>query len=601
MKKVFFILVGISIASMALARNDILIEAESFCEHGGWVVDQQFISTTGSPVLLAHGMGVPVPNASTTVNVLAVGAYRLWVRTWNWVSPWTNEEAPGQFQLFVNDENVGTFGDRGKKWAWQDGGVVHINEPRTTVRLHDLTGFEGRCDAIVLCADTTFVPPEENSALAQYRSEVTGHPVTSKDAGEYDLVVIGGGMAGTCAAISAARLGVKVALVQNRPVLGGNNSSEVRVHALGKTNLKPYPRIGDVANEISRKGGGNASSADTYQDDRKLKAVLAEENIDLYLNWHAYKVETKDNQIQAIIAMNTHSNEKLRFSAPLFVDCTGDGTIGYLAGADYRYGREGQNSTNESMAPEQQDKQTLGTSVLWYAEKQDTASGFPDCPWAIQFNEETAMPIAKASWKWETGMNRHQIEEFEYIRDYMFRAIYGNWAFLKNASQHKDKYANLKLAWVAYIGGKRESRRLMGDVILTQQDIQEQKFYPDACVTTTWSIDLHYPQPENEQNFPADPFLSYCEQPEIEPYPIPYRCLYSRNIDNLFMAGRCISVTHVALGTIRVMRTTGMMGEVVGMAASICKKYDSKPRDVYHAHLDEFKTLLTKGVGKDRF
>src|SRR4030042_2347278 len=195
-------------------------------------------------------------------------------------------------------------------------------------------------------------------------------------------------------------------------------------------------------------------------------------------------------------------------------------------------------------------------------------------------------------------MNRDQISEFESVRDPALRAVYGNWAFLKNSSRDGAKYADLRLEWVAYVAGKRESRRLLGDVILQQQDIQRGKRFPDSFVTTTWSIDLHYPDPKNSQYFPGEEFRSIAKYARIKPYPIPYRCLYSCNIGNLMMAGRCISVTHVAVGPVRVMRTGGMMGELIGMAASLCKKHNATPRDVYEKHLAQLKRLARNGVGK---
>lgn len=216
----------------------------------------------------------------------------------------------------------------------------------------------------------------------------------------------------------------------------------------------------------------------------------------------------------------------------------------------------------------------------------------------MQFTEESCQHTTSGDWDWETGMLRNQISDFEHIRDYAFLAVYGNWAFLKNASRDKAKYTNRKLEWVAYIGGKRESRRLLGDIVLQQQDIQERKEFPDAFVTTTWAIDLHYPEPENSRHFPGEEFRAIAITTPIEPYPIPYRCLYSRNICNLMMAGRNISVTHVALGTTRVMRTCGMMGELAGMAASLCKKHNTNPRSVYLHHLDELKELAKRGVGR---
>jgi len=201
-------------------------------------------------------------------------------------------------------------------------------------------------------------------------------------------------------------------------------------------------------------------------------------------------------------------------------------------------------------------------------------------------------------WTWETGMNYDQINEFERIRDYGLLVVYSNWSWLKNFSVEKEKYAKRKLDWVAYIAGKRESRRLLGDHILKEQDLTGFVIYPDASAPTTWTIDLHYPDPKNTEHFPENEFLSIAVHKPIHPYPIPYRCLYSRNIDNLFMAGRNISVTHVALGTIRVMRTTGIMGEVVGMAASIAAKNNTNPRGVYNNHLNDLKKMMLKGVGK---
>jgi len=419
-----------------------------------------------------------------------------------------------------------------------------------------------------------------------------------QDAGPLDLVVVGGGMAGTCAAISAARLGLSVALVHDRPVLGGNNSSEVRVHLNGRINLPPYPRIGDVVAELDPGNQGNAQAAGFYNDEKKLRIVKVERNLRLFLNMHAHAVEKDADRIVAVIARDIRTGKDLRFRASLFADCTGDGTIGFLAGADWRMGRESWQETGETLAPQEPDKMTMGSSVQWYTVETLKPTAFPECPWALQFTQASCERATRGDWNWETGLNRDQIVDFESIRDHGFRAVYGNWSFLKNHSADKASYANRQLSWVAYIAGKRESRRLLGDVILCQQDVQEQKAYPDAFVTTTWSIDLHYPDPKNTEHFPGEEFKTICKTPAIQPYPIPYRCLYSRNVENLFMAGRDISVTHVALGTIRVMRTGGMMGEVVGMAASICKERNTTPRGVYAEHLPELQDLATRGVGR---
>jgi hypothetical protein len=241
---------------------------------------------------------------------------------------------------------------------------------------------------------------------------------------------------------------------------------------------------------------------------------------------------------------------------------------------------------------------TMGASVQWYSAEENIPSSFPVFQYGVVFNNENAAKVTMGEWTWETGMHYDQINEFERIRDYGLMVIFSNWSWLKNFSVDKEKYSNRRLDWVAYIAGKRESRRLLGDHVLTEQDLTDFVLYPDGSAPTTWTIDLHYPDPENTKHFPGNEFLSIAVHKSIHPYPIPYRCFYSRNIDNLFMAGRNISVTHVALGTVRLMRTTGMMGEVVGMAAAIATKHDTNPRGVYEKYLNELKELMEKGVGK---
>jgi hypothetical protein len=615
------------LAGSAAAGNVILLEAEGFDELGGWKLDQQFMDQMGSPVLLAHGMGVPVKDATTAATFPSVGEYHLWVRTRDWAATFNAKGAPGKFQVMIDGKPVEKiFGTEGAKWRWRKGGVVRIANTKTTVSLHDMTGFDGRCDAIVFSADADFVPPADFKTGAPWRRKLLGLSDEPIDAGKFDIVVIGGGMAGCCTAVSAARLGCRVALIQNRPVLGGNNSSEVRVGLSGLIHQEPYRRLGDLVDEIGPVGHWtlrdakqdpnsprskrilaeikkhpekkihNAGPPTNYADDKKVSVVRAEKNISLFLNTHANAVTKDGKRIASVVAQNIRTGKRLRFSAPLFADCTGDGTVGFLAGADFRVGREAQSQTGEKLAPQQADQLVMGTSVQWYSVKQDKASAFGDCPWAVQFNAKNCTKSTRGDWNWETGARRDQIAEIERIRDYALRVTYGNWSFLKNRSRFKEQYANRRLVWVAYIGGKRESRRLLGDVILRQQDIEGQKKFTDACVTTTWSIDLHYPK--KTAGYDGEPFRSTARHLRIKPYPIPYRCLYSRNVENLMMAGRHISVTHVALGTVRVQRTTGMMGEVLGMAASLCKKHSAMPRGVYKNHLDELKELMKTGVGK---
>ena len=599
MKKYGLVLLFAVIANIVTAQSaSLLVEAENFKEKGGWVVDQQFMDLMGSPYLMAHGMGVPVADAEMNVEFPATGKYDVYVRTFNWTSPWYDGEGPGKFQLRLNGEEIGSvLGSTGNEWYWQKAGKVDIKKKDNVITLQDLTGFNGRVDAICF-TQSNIPPPNESETLSQFRKQLLYIPEEAQKAGEFDLVVVGGGVAGTTAAISAARLGLKVALIQDRPVLGGNNSSEVRVHLGGRINVEPYPALGDVVKEIGPSRGGNAQPADFYEDEKKMQMVLAEENISLFTNYRAFAVKTEGSSITGVHARHIETSEELSFTAPLFADCTGDGTIGFLAGADYAMGRESKDEFGEPTAPETADKMTMGSSVQWYLAEEKQPVDFPVFQYGVEFSDESAKQVTMGEWTWETGMNYDQINEFERIRDYGLLVVYSNWSWLKNFSADKEKYSNRKLDWVAYIAGKRESRRLLGDHILKEQDLTDFVIYPDASAPTTWTIDLHYPDPKNTEHFPDNEFLSIAVHKAIHPYPIPYRCLYSRNIDNLFMAGRNISVTHVALGTVRVMRTTGIMGEVVGMAASVAAKHNTNPRGVYNNHLDELKRLMKAGVGK---
>lgn len=578
---------------------DLLVEAESFSNKGGWVVDQQFMDLMGSPYLLAHGMGVPVEDASTEVTFPKRGEYYVYVRTYNWTAPWRQGEGPGRFTLSVGEEKISqVLGCTGEAWMWQEAGKVSVKEKSAVIRLHDLTGFDGRCDAIYFTTKKGDVPPSDLAELDVFRRKALHLPDKVPSAGTYDLVVVGAGVAGMSAAVSAARLGCNVALINDRPVVGGNNSSEIRVHLGGRIEMGPYKELGGLQKEFGPEKGGNAQPAAIYEDQKKLDWLAGEERVSLFLNYRVIGVEKEGDRIVAVTAKHIENGSELRFEAPLFSDCTGDGTVGYLAGADYRMGRESREEFGESIAPEKADKMTMGASVQWYSVETDGPSTFPEFDYGIEFTDESCERVTMGEWTWETGMNFDQIKDFERIRDYGMLVIYSNWSYLKNRLKGNDLYRNRQLGWVAYMAGKRESRRLLGDYILKEDDLTKHVAHEDASFTTTWSIDLHRPDPKNSRYFPNQEFKAVTTHILIYPYPVPYRCLYSRNVENLFMAGRNISVTHVALGTVRVMRTTGMMGEVVGMAASLCKKYDTTPRGVYRYHLNDLKALMKEGVNE---
>lgn len=611
-------IVGLA-GTVAGAAPVVFLEAEQFADLGGWDLDQQAMEVMGSPYLLAHGLGVPVRDAVTTAKVPTAGKYRVWVRTRDWVAPWQAPGAPGKFQVLVNGQPLTTtFGTEGAAWHWQDGGTCEL-AGEAKIALHDLTGFEGRCDAVVFSGDLDFRPPNEPAELAKFRRTSLGLPDQPENGGSFDLVVVGGGIAGTSTALSAARNGLNVALIQDRPVLGGNGSSEVRVWPEGKTLQPPFPHIGEIVEElVPRKGpgDGNARGGEIYVDARKLDLVRAEPRITLLLQQRVNGVVMDNGSLATVIAQNTRTARRLRVSGKFFADCTGDASVGVLAGADHEFAREGkmgasnlwnlldQANPAEVLKCECKDKDALSITV----NEGKLAAPFPRCPWALDLTDKpfpgrnnqqgqwAGNPKANlGGWFWETGFDMDMINDIERIRDQNFRAMYGAWDALKNVD---GMYPNHRLGWVAFIAGKRESRRLLGDVVLKGDDFRNSVKFEDGCFPCSWHIDLHNPHPEFSKDLNGHEFISKATDGATYrykgPYWAPYRSLYSRNIPNLFMAGRNISVDREGLGPVRVMRTTGMMGEIVGKAAWICVRHATTPRGVYQNHLPLLKDLMAQ-------
>ncbi len=573
--------------------GEILVEAESFSDRGGWKLDTQFIEIMGSPYLLAHGLGNPVADANTQVIFPESGTYTVWVRTKNWVEKFADKvdasAAPGRFQIKVGDTLLDhEFGKTNSTWTWEKGGTVSVEKGETGITVSDLTGFNGRFDAILFSTNPEFAPDNSSEAFPKWRREMLGVSTEIVDEGPFDIVFVGGGYSGSCGAISAARMGLKVALIQNRPVLGGNGSSEVRVWAKGNTPPGLYP-VGDIVREFSDSASKSPGNYEEFEDAKKTDIAGAEKNLSLFLNHHAFDVENEsDTRIGAVLAFDTRSGEIRRFTARNFCDSTGHGTIGKMAGADY----------------EMIDGGRMGMSNMWTWENASEPQSFPEIAWALPLTERD-FPYPKkfhAEWFWESGYDKHPLLDLEEIRDWNNLAAFGAWNAMKNKGAY-DRYdpdmkshENARLTWMAYVGGTRETLQLLGDVILTEEDIVSKRPFPDGCVLTTWSVDLHYPKEQYAKKFPDNPFISIAVHGKgvdrKKGYPVPYRCFYSRNIENLFMAGRNVSVTHEALGTIRVMKTCGMMGVVVGKAAAISSKNDVSPREVYYQHLDELIELL---------
>lgn len=578
-------------------QEALLIEAEHFDDLGGWTLDTEFMASMSSPYLIAHGLGVPVADAVTTVRIPTPGKWRVWVRTFNWVARWKAPGAPGRFQLVVNGKALTrVLGTEGSCWHWQDGGVVDIPGQQVTLALHDLTGFNGRCDAIYFTRTLEDDPPPNTTGvMPTWRRQVL-YMKGEAHVGHFDLVVVGGGYAGMCAALSAARAGLKTALIQDRPVLGGNASSEIRVPLRGLIPVHgPWPGIGRIVEELQYDPNPDSRKPER-KDDARCERILSEEKtLSVFLYHSLYSAHVDEGRIQCVTVLDVRTGASKTMTGRLFADCTGHGTLGALAGADTMIGTQ----EGDDYQPSREEP-LMGLTNKWFWELADSPQDFPPTPWALDLElHEIPVGALHATWCWESGFSRHPIDALEYIRDWNLRAVFGIW----NAMKHKDaggQYANARLLHVGVIGGPRESRRLIGDYVLNEDDILRRVVFNDGFVPVSWFLDRHFPSAGCPERFSEDPFLAKAvhkpgtdrdDRPRHAApwWGIPYRCLYSRNIANLFMAGRNISTSYWALGAVRVMRTCGMMGEVVGKAAALCARQDCLPRDVYEKHLHEME------------
>ena len=402
-----------------------------------------------------------------------------------------------------------------------------------------------------------------------------------------DLVVVGGGMAGVCCALTAARAGIKVVLVQDRPVLGGNASSEVRLWILGATshmgNNNRWAREGGVIDEIlvenmHRNKEGNAVIFDTIL----LEKIIQERNITLLLNTSVYEIEKKDDHhIKKVVGFCSQNSTRYLLEAPLFCDASGDGIVGFLSGAPFRMGAEKKEEFGELFAPDVNDYgELLGHSLYFYTKDTGQPVRFVAPSYASKeiskiFRWRSYRLEDHGCWLWwvEYGGRLDTVHQSEEIKWELWKVVYGIWDHVKNSGEFPEA-ENLTLEWVGTIPGKRESRRFEGDYMLIQQDIVEQRNHYDAVAFGGWSIDLH----------PADGVYSEkrpCNQWHAKGiYQIPYRCYYSKDIHNLFFAGRIISASHVAFASTRVMATSAHGAQAVGMAAALAIRNNWQPRDL---------------------
>ena len=421
----------------------------------------------------------------------------------------------------------------------------------------------------------------------------------------FDLVVCGGGMSGICAAIQASRLGLTVALVNNRGVLGGNASPEIRVHVCGATGTSEfnlYARESGIIGELLIENRYRNPQGNVYLWHTVLiDAIRRESNISVFLNTCLDTVHTDGNKITSVEGTQNGSEKRYCLQGNMFIDDTGDGTIGYLAGAEYMYGREGKAKWNENIAPTVEDEGVLLSSLSFYTKDFHREMPYQLPEFASEMKEEFQKTLSfreipdripedarydgyRFQWYYETGAGRDQMLENESIMEDHSKLIYNVWYYIKNQSGYDAKQFDLE--YISPVAGKRESRRLVGEYILKEQDVAFQTDFEDGVGYGGWSIDLH----AAGGFFDNDLINRHFYLRGV--YQIPFRCCIVKGISNLMVASRCLSVSHVASGTTRLMSTLSLLGQACGSAAKLCAKYQITPQEVSKLHMEELQQLL---------
>ncbi|NUQ00420.1 MAG: FAD-dependent oxidoreductase [Armatimonadetes bacterium] len=406
---------------------------------------------------------------------------------------------------------------------------------------------------------------------------------------EVDLCVVGGGLAGMCAAIAAARHGARVALVHDRPVLGGNASSEVRMWICGAhgANNRETGLIEEIELDNIRR---NQVASYAIWDSILYEKVRYQPNLELFLNCSVNQAEVDGERLVSVTAWQLTTETWHTIRAKLFADCSGDSILAPPSGAEFRIGREAASEFDEDIEPPTADRKTMGMSCLIQARETDSPQPFTPPPWANVYATEEDLPhrghgIKGSNYWWiELGGEDDSIHDTERLRDELLKVSYGVWDHIKNRGDHGAD--NWILDWVGFLPGKRESRRYVGDHILTQNDVRAEGRFPDVVAYGGWSMDDHHP---GGMRHPGKPTQFH---PAPSPFGIPYRCLYSRNVANLLFAGRNISASHAAMSSCRVMATCAILGQAVGTAAALGIRHGLTPREVGQQRLGELQQAL---------
>ncbi|MBR2837516.1 MAG: FAD-dependent oxidoreductase [Kiritimatiellae bacterium] len=566
------------------------LEAEEFPDYGGWEIDTQFVHKMGSAYLITKGVLKPLAPAKTEVEVPSPGTWRAWVRTKDWLP----EFSPGKFALEVGGRRSCDLGVSKKEgWRWEKAGDFSLAAGRTEVALVDLAGGFARCDAVLLTTDLSYVPPDGGERLETARRRLSGADPAIADGGEYDVVVVGAGPGGLGASIAAARHGMKTLLVHDRPVLGGNNSIEQHTSIGGSgNNFKDGvadSREGGILEEarLLRRSRKCSESA-TYRIMVDAEPLITERP-----NERVLAAEKRGDRIVSVTANSTLTGGRVRYRGKVFIDGTGDGGLGYFVGASRMFGREAKSEFGEKDAPDKADELTMSGCIDDYV-YHDTGKEEPfEVPaWARILPEGFNRPDVngiQARWWLEHPGTFDDLEDPERARDELIRIHLDYWGWLRKHPTFGVKARTSRLDEIKIHNGRREGWRLVGDYVLTSTDCREGRRFPDAITCGGWALDLH--DPMGVMNPKGNGWWSV-DQTRI--YTIPYRCIYSKDVANLYMAGRNISVTHAALGSTRIMGTIFTIGQATGTAAAIAVREGMSVRDVGARRIKALQQALLK-------
>ncbi len=417
---------------------------------------------------------------------------------------------------------------------------------------------------------------------------------------EVDYCIVGGGLAGLCAAIAAARRGVRVALMQDRPMLGGNASSEMRMWIGGAKGIET--ENGAPAQEVRETGILEELMLENFYinprlsysiwDSALFEKAKAEPNLSLFMNCSCLDAETDGNVILSVTGWQLTTQTFHRIKAKIFADCSGDSILAPLVGAEFRWGREARSEYNEPIAPIEADSKTMGMSILFQYRETDSPKPFYKPEWAYTYTDEDIpyrpQQIGTNFWWIEIGGEQNGIYDTEELRDELIKISYGIWDHMKNGGDHGME--NYDLEWIGILPGKRESRRYVGEYVVTQHDVEAAgKHFPDIVAYGGWSMDDHFPA--GMKHMDSHPTIYH---PAPSPWGIPYRALISRNIKNLMFAGRNISTTHTAMSSSRVMASCALMGQAIGTAAAQAIRAGQDIREIDVSLLQE--TLMEDDV-----